>query len=145
MTDLLTRDEPSDTGEIPRIDPVGEGTRNLAPYVHGLPPALRRPTAALPIYIPQGACRRIDWDDDEFGPSAPPPPSPLPPNPAPPKVDDEIIWDLATRLGVYKDKRSVLYVPSADRKPGPRGRHRKPAGPLRAALATAWARIVGAM
>jgi hypothetical protein len=143
MTDLLTRDEPSDTGEIPRIDAVGEGTRNLQPYLHGLPPALRRPTAALPIYVPQGACRRIDWDDDEFqGPQPKPAPIPAPPKP---KVDDEILWDLATRLGVYKDKRSVLYVPSADRKPGPRGRHRKPAGPLRTALASAWARVRGAM
>jgi len=108
MTDLLIR--PEDSGEIPAVDP-GPDTRNLMPYVEGLPPAARRPTVPLLAdceatldgeLVPsgRGGCRRIDTsDEDEFGPQVPPPPKPLPPLPAPSPQDgrplsaaDEDAW-----------------------------------------------------
>lgn len=73
MTDLLLR--PEDTGEIPtgpRPDPdqPGEDTRNLAPYVYGLAPAMRRPTAVLAL-IASFPPPAFDHDDP-IGPEEPP-------------------------------------------------------------------------
>jgi hypothetical protein len=80
MTDLLLK--PEDTGDIPavetvrrRIDP-GMTTQNMAPWVAGLAPALRRPTAVL---------RLVEA-------SQPEPPRPLP---APTAPTGELIWDYA--------------------------------------------------
>jgi hypothetical protein len=95
MTDLLLK--PDDTGDIPaaaevtarinnylalpgRVDEVGEGTRNLAPYVAGLGPALRRPEAVLDLI---DAC--VLPNGDLAGPDQPPPPRPLPAPGPPPK------------------------------------------------------------
>lgn len=107
MTDLLIRD-PNDTGDIPTVDSLaGEDTRNLAPYVNGLAPALRRPSAVLHL-IDRGGCRRIDPDDDDFvrpGEVAPQPaPSPQP-EPAP---EPDSLWQEAPVVRM------------------PRGRHRRP-------------------
>jgi hypothetical protein len=115
MTDLLIRD-PNDTGDIPAVGEktvriVGEGTQNLAPYVHGLPPALRRPTASLPIYLPAAGCRRIVPNDEDFetGPTQPAPqPVPAPGPPPTPVVDDrprsggeEVVWGYADPADKY--------------------------------------------
>jgi hypothetical protein len=133
MTDLLIHQDPSDTGEIPAVDP-GQETRNLAAYAKNPPPftALRRPDATGEFVI----------TGELVGPQ--PKPRPLPPMPKP-KVDDrplsegeEVIWDRTWRA----DAPAAGYV----------GRHRAPddlpadvpAGrfaALRAVLATAWARV----
>jgi hypothetical protein len=62
MTDLLTTDS-ADSGEVVRLNPaivdtdvldLGEQTRNMAPYIHGLRP-IRRPesTGEHPVYRPE--------------------------------------------------------------------------------------------
>jgi hypothetical protein len=108
MTDLLTHElPPEDTGEIRGRAGLGdESTRNLGPYVAGLPPALRRPDAndtgeiRIPATIgvvdqavaqPVAPLERVAVLDDELRPSAPGPlPSPLPaPPPAPPRPSVE--------------------------------------------------------
>jgi hypothetical protein len=102
MTDLLLR--PEDTGEI--LTGVGEHTANLAPYVAGLPPAFRRPTAVLTLIEGRG-CRTIEPNDEDFVRPGQPAPVELPtPPPAPPKP--AAVWD---------------YAPV---EPPRRGRHRRP-------------------
>lgn len=122
MTDLLIRD-PEDTGDIPTG--VGERTENLAPYVHGLAPALRRPTAVLDLI---GGCRRIDPNDDDFvKPGQPQPPQPLP-DPTPPPQPEQ----------AYVGRHRAPEDTPADVPPGRFGW-------LRSVLATAWQRIAGAL
>jgi hypothetical protein len=121
MTDLLTKPKPDDTGEIPRpvgektLRLVGEGTQNLAPYVNGLPPALRRPTVTLPIYVPIGGCRTVVPNDEDFvRPGQPAAPAPEPTPEPKPTVDDRALSDGEDVIWSYA--------------PAPRhiGRHRRP-------------------
>lgn len=144
MTDLLLK--PEDTGDIPRTDAVGEGTRNLAPYVRNLPPTqvLRRANATgeIPLYVPAGlinneptavlaligGCRTVVPNDEDFvrpGQPGYPNPDPLPP-PPPPKPSD--VWEAAP---------AARHI----------GRHRRPSrwDWLTVPLAMAWQRIVGAV
>lgn len=117
MTDLLLK--PEDTGDIPRTDAVGEGTRNLAPYVRNLPPTnvLRLYfTNELPLYVPTGGCRTVVPNDEDFQrPGTPPPPRPLPAPGPPPKPSG---------MGEYRERRSVLYVMPQRRPFAYAGRHR---------------------
>lgn len=58
---MTTTISPHDTGDIP----VGEATRNLAPFVAGLPPALRRPDASgeFPIVEPTAPARLVGAEE----------------------------------------------------------------------------------
>jgi hypothetical protein len=124
MTDLLTRD-PNDTGEIPTTVDPGLTTANLAPYAAGLGPFLRKGelTEEVP-YEPQ-TIAVVDDFAPRPGTPGPDPTPPFPPPPPPPT-------------------------------PGYVGRHRAPDdmpatvpaerfGALRSVLASAWARVRGAM
>lgn len=93
MTDTLIRNEPHDTGEIPRTEP-GQTTTNLTWVTQA--PAFRRPDATFKVAIIEGGCRTVVPNDEDFT-TAPVEPPKLPPPPPPaPKVDDlsvgEVIW-----------------------------------------------------
>lgn len=125
MTDLLLR--PEDTGEIPTG--VGEHTANLAPYAAGLPPAFRRPTAVLTLIEGRG-CRTIEPNDEDFVRPGQPAPVELPTPPPPAPVEPEP----AAYVGRH---RAAEDMPAEV----PAGRF----GMLRSVLASAWARVRGAM
>lgn len=101
MTDTLIRNEPHDTGEIPRTEP-GQTTTNLTYLTQA--PAFRRPDATFKVSIIEGGCRTVVPNDEDFespdelqGPQPKPRPLPKPT----PKVDrplsdgGEIIWTAA--------------------------------------------------
>lgn len=150
MTDVLIRDEPHDTGEIPRTEP-GQTTRNLTWVTQA--PAFRRPDATFELAIIEGGCRTVVPNDEDFRPGppgTPPGPDPLPP-PPPPKVDDqhsaEIVWaqGLADSVFDAHERWTSTWRPTV-RTPGYVGRHRKVSrwDRVRVALAIAWAPIRGA-
>lgn len=140
MTDLLTRDEPSDTGEIPRpvgektLRIVGEATQRLNPMIATAPfPALRRSdaTGEIPHYnvggLINGGCRTVVPNDEDFvRPGQPVAPAPEPtPAPAPPVEPEPEAY-------VGRHRRSDDLPAEV-----PPGRF----GALRSVLASAWARV----
>ena len=125
MTDLLIRDEPNDTGEIPAVDP-GTTTQNLADYISTGPfPALRRGELLDEVPYEPHTIGVVDLRPSAPGPDPTPPFPPPPPPPTP--------------------RRSVLYVMPPRRPFAYAGRHRPGwHGKLRRFLADVTAPLVRA-
>lgn len=139
MTDLLTRDEPHDTGDIPR--PVGEATERLNAYLATAPfPAIRRSAMDITGEVVAYRTPAFTYLDTPTGltkPGQPAPPRPLPRPGPPPKPSG---------MGEYRERRSVLYVMPQRRPFAYAGRHRPGwHGQVRRFLSAAIAPLVRAL